>query len=297
MDLKNIPILGGEKEVDFENWKYAFEKFCTDHKIENSEKLENLWKVTENEIKDIVLDQIKKKDEGSYDEAIKKIETYYLGDNIYVSCIEFMSISINDKEQIIQFNNRFSKEYKKIKDKAEISDKMAVSIYIKALTKRKYIKEKLLDEKPEALNLVNAMELAKSKDRPIEEISKKDVTYNSKKNTFWNNKNYEYNKNKQNRGYMDNNKNKHYNNNNNYFRTNKKRTFEGDERKYFKREKLNPKVCFRCQQPGHIAKNCKVDLSAINTIRSNEEVYDDKNETYQTKSHQNNQKNNLPLNY
>lgn len=96
---------------------------------------------------------------------------------------------------------------------------------------------------------------------------------------------------------MDSNKNKPYNNNHNYFRTNKKRTFEGDERKYFKREKLNPKVCFRCQQPGHIAQNCKMDLSSINTIRSNEDVYDDKNKMYQTKSHQNNQNINLPLNY
>jgi len=52
--FNRIPILGQSK-VDFDDWKFSYERWCTSNKVEEKEKVECLISVTEGISKKIVI--------------------------------------------------------------------------------------------------------------------------------------------------------------------------------------------------------------------------------------------------
>jgi len=288
--FNRLPILG-KPRVEFEDWKFSYERWCSSNKVTEDEKLECLISITDGVARTIVINSLNKSNPDDYNTTINKLREHYksaLPKNSRL--LELSTIIIKKGESVAEFNTKFDTLLNKVN--VALSDEVIISYYINAF--RNYVKiyESLLEAEPNSLEdakkittkkekIYNLVGSNKSKGRFFSNNSNRNYTeiniqknndkaYNGNYHTFNrnnfsknSNKNY-YNHNK-NSSSSDTNKNTNYPKFNNmnqgieYRRNSLKYPQNSNEELQEITKKLADlkiNVCLNCQRIGHVQENC-----------------------------------------
>jgi len=288
--FNRLPILG-KPRVEFEDWKFSYERWCSSNKVTEDEKLECLISITDGVARTIVINSLNKSNPDDYNTTINKLREHYksaLPKNSRL--LELSTIIIKKGESVAEFNTKFDTLLNKVN--VALSDEVIISYYINAF--RNYVKiyESLLEAEPNSLEdakkittkkekIYNLVGSNKYKDRFFSNNSNRNYTeiniqknndkaYNGNYHTFNrnnfsknSNKNY-YNHNK-NSSSSDTNKNTNYPKFNNmnqgieYRRNSLKYPQNSNEELQEITKKLADlkiNVCLNCQRIGHVQENC-----------------------------------------
>lgn len=159
--FNRLPILGKSK-VEFEDWKFSYERWCKTNKIEEEEKLECLIAITEGIARTIVINSLNKEPPDNYETTITKLKEHYksaLPKNTRL--LELSTITIKKGESVLDFNIKFDALVNKIKIK--LSDEVIVSYYINAFRNLTRTYEALLEAEPQ--NMQEAMKITTKKEK------------------------------------------------------------------------------------------------------------------------------------
>jgi len=74
--FNRLPILGKSK-VEFEEWKFSYERWCITNKVQEDEKLECLISITDGIAITIVINSLNKSNPDNYDTTIDKLKEHY----------------------------------------------------------------------------------------------------------------------------------------------------------------------------------------------------------------------------
>ncbi|OUM59478.1 hypothetical protein PIROE2DRAFT_15004 [Piromyces sp. E2] len=101
--FNRLPILVKSK-VEFEDWKFSYERWCKTNKIEEEEKLECLIAITEGIARTIVINSLNKEPPDNYETTITKLKEHYksaLPKNTRL--LELSTITIKKGEIIVSY--------------------------------------------------------------------------------------------------------------------------------------------------------------------------------------------------
>ncbi|OUM59531.1 hypothetical protein PIROE2DRAFT_14919 [Piromyces sp. E2] len=192
--FNRLPILGKSK-VEFEDWKFSYERWCKTNKIEE-EKLECLIAITEGIARTIVINSLNKEPPDNYKTTIAKLKEHYksaLPKNTRL--LELSTITIKKGENVLDFNIKFDGLVNK---KIKLSDEVIVSYYINAFRNLTRTYKALLEVEPQ--NMQEAMKITTKKEKiyKLVEINKTNNktsinnksrnsadSNNRKNNNFW----------------------------------------------------------------------------------------------------------------
>eukprot|EP00833_Pecoramyces_ruminatium_P003399 jgi/Orpsp1_1/1177431/evm.model.c7180000061429.1 len=147
INFNRIPILGQPK-VDFDDWKFSYERWCASNKVVgDEEKLECLISLTEGIAKKIVINSLDKSTPDDFDTIINKLQKHYKGLFPKNSrLLELSTITIKKGENVSEFNIKFDTLLNKIK--IELSKEVIISYYINAFRNLSKTYEALLEAEP-----------------------------------------------------------------------------------------------------------------------------------------------------
>ncbi len=74
--FNRLPILGKPK-IEFEDWKFSYERWCKANKVDDNEKLECLISVTEGVARTIVINSLNKPTPDDYATTINKLKEHF----------------------------------------------------------------------------------------------------------------------------------------------------------------------------------------------------------------------------
>ena len=224
--FNRLPILGKSK-VDFEDWKFSYERWCKSNNVDEDEKLECLISITEGVARTIVINSLNKDEPDDYKTTINKLKDHYKSSLPKNSrLLELSTIIIKKGESVNDFNTKFDTLLNKINLK--LTDEVIVSYYINAFRNFTRTYETLLESEPR--NLEEAKKITSKKEkiyylvesnRPKNKLyvnNNRKGNYNIENNIPRNNNNSNFNRNNNN-----NNNNNNFNRNNpftNNFRNN-----------------------------------------------------------------------------
>ncbi len=283
--FNRLPILGKPK-VEFEDWKFSYERWCTANKIDENEKLECLISITEGVARTIVINSLNKTIPDNYDTTINKLKEHYkspLPKNSRL--LELSTITIKRGENVSEFNVKFDTLVSKIK--INLTDEVIISYYINAFRNFTRTYESLLEAEPSTLEdakkitsrkekIYNLVESNKSKNslsqnsqrRNYNERNNNGKTYSNNYNKINQNSfsNYGINKTYQKYGNINKNPNNYSHqkfDNSNQNLEYRKNTFKYPQTTNEELQEITKKladlkinVCINCQRIGHIVDNC-----------------------------------------
>jgi len=182
--FNRLPILG-KPHVEFEDWKFSYERWCSSNKVTEDEKLECLISITDGVARTIVINSLNKSNPDDYNTTINKLREHYksaLPKNSRL--LELSTIIIKKGESVAEFNTKFDTLLNKVN--VALSDEVIISYYIN--TFRNYVKiyESLLEAEP------NSLEDAKKITTKKEKIYNLVGSNKSKDRFFSNNSNRNY---------------------------------------------------------------------------------------------------------
>ena len=193
--FNRLPILGKDK-VSFEEWNFAFERWCKTNKVEDTEKIEYLISLTTNIAGTIVYNSLCKTVPDDFPTIIKNLREHYRkATSKNTKLLELSTITKRKDETVSEFDVRFNTLYNQIK--LDINEQILTSFYINAFRNWSKIYEALLDEEPatlhEAMNITSKkgkifdlLEENKPKSKPHTTSSRKTIFNNDNKNQLKN---------------------------------------------------------------------------------------------------------------
>ncbi len=290
--FNRLPILGKPK-IEFEDWKFSYERWCKANKVDDNEKLECLISVTEGVARTIVINSLNKPTPDDYATTINKLKEHFkatLPKNSRL--LELSTLTIKRGESVTEFNTRFDTLINKVN--VTLSDEVILSYYINAFRNFTRTYESLLESEPNSLEdakkittkkekIYNLLGNNRSKIRNFQNNLNKNYneTSSQRNNPRYHNGNYNnYNRNNSftkdsNINYKNYNNNSSYNNNNNNSRSypkpynlnqgieNKRNVFKYPQTTNEELQEITKKladlkinVCINCQRIGHIIDDC-----------------------------------------
>ncbi|ORX86084.1 hypothetical protein BCR32DRAFT_275758 [Anaeromyces robustus] len=145
LTFNRLPILGSSK-VTFDEWKFSFNHWCETFKvIDESEKINYLFAITDKTARTIVYNSLNKSNPDNYETIIKNIGKYYKKTSAKNSRIlELSSITIRKDESITEFDLRFSDILNQVSKTITLGDIVVTSYYVKAFRNWTKIYESLM---------------------------------------------------------------------------------------------------------------------------------------------------------
>ncbi len=272
--FNRLPILGQSK-VEFEDWKFSYERWCTSNKIADDQKLEYLISITEGVARTIVINSLNKENPDDYATTMNKLKEHYkspLPKNSRL--LELSTLTIKKGENVSDFNTKFDTLVNKTNIK--LADEVLISYYINSFRSFTRTYEALLEEEPTKLEdakriaskkekIYNLVEINKSKNKTYQNNSKRNFNEgssrkeNNNKYIIGNYNNVNKNNNTRNPNYVTPNKNNNINQGIEYRRNvlkPSKNDIDDLQEITKKLADLKINVCLNCQRIGHVEENC-----------------------------------------
>jgi len=286
--FNRLPILGKPK-VEFEDWKFSYERWCKTNKVDDDEKVECLISITEGTARTIVINSLNKDEPDDYDTTINKLKVHFKSSLPKNSrLLELSTITIKKGESVADFNTKFDTLLNHIN--IQLSDEVVISYYINAFRSFPKTYETLLEEEPKNLEDAKKITIKKEKiynligtNKSINKFTQGTPNYSHKNNNAKYYSNNYNNYNKSNNNNNNNNNNKNYSNTNNY--NNKPHNYNNPNYQKFnnvnqnveyrrntlkypqptndelqeitkKLADLKINVCINCQRIGHVIEDC-----------------------------------------
>ena len=159
--FNRLPILGNPK-VEFEDWKFSYERWCSVNNVGEQEKLEFLISITEGAARTIVINSLNKTNPDNYEVIMNKLKDYYkaaLPKNSRL--LELSTITIKKGENVIEFNTKFDTLINRVN--VNLSDEVIISYYINAFRNLTKTYEALLEAEPGSLEEAKRITIKKEK--------------------------------------------------------------------------------------------------------------------------------------
>ncbi|MBP5482801.1 MAG: hypothetical protein J6X99_00855, partial [Bacteroidales bacterium] len=125
--FSRLPILGKPK-VEFDDWKFSYERWCKLNNISEEEKLECLISITEGTARTIVINSLNKENPDNYEITVNKLKEHYksiLPKNSRL--LELSTITIKRGESVAEFNTKFDTLISKVS--IQLSNEVIISYY------------------------------------------------------------------------------------------------------------------------------------------------------------------------
>jgi len=159
--FNRLPILGKPK-VEFEDWKFSYERWCKTNEIDDDEKVECLISITEGTERTIVINSLNKDNPDNYDTTINKLKAHFKSSLPKNSrLLELSTITIKKGETVGDFNTKFDTLLNHVN--VQLTDEVIISYYINAFRSIPRTYEALLEEEPK--NLEDAKKITTKKEK------------------------------------------------------------------------------------------------------------------------------------
>ena len=159
--FNRLPILGKPK-VEFEDWKFSYERWCKTNEIDDDEKVECLISITEGTERTIVINSLNKDNPDNYDTTINKLKAHFKSSLPKNSrLLELSTITIKKGETVGDFSTKFDTLLNHVN--VQLTDEVIISYYINAFRSIPRTYEALLEEEPK--NLEDAKKITTKKEK------------------------------------------------------------------------------------------------------------------------------------